>query len=174
MTDIMLRMLDVIKNYRSKLLSGALINNDHPAHKVCVRFNAGAHNKCAQTFVCFWFCFENVKKHPIRFSNKRFKSIFRPAHLLDWHCAIFNYMGANGFAIPAATYTDHRVCTMCTKCVNVNFFYRSSVSASVCCVCGQLSLWHILKLTVAHSHSSSSSVSLSVCHTPTKLPIQFI
>lgn len=145
MTDIMLRMLDVIKNYRSKLLSATLINNDHPAHVVCIRFNASAgrwlfwivcacvyvrrlfatwRTKCAQTFcvflILFLFCFENLKKHPIQFSNKRFKSIFRPAHSVDWHCTIFNYMGANGFTTPAAAATHihrppsvHNVHKMC-------------------------------------------------------------
>lgn len=114
MTDIMLRMLDVIKNYRSKLLSGALINNDHPAHVAAAFDSMPALTEQMCTDVCvflilflFSFCFEMVKKHPIRFSNKRFKSIFRPAHLLDWHCAIFNYMGANGSIPTAASATTH-------------------------------------------------------------------
>lgn len=37
MTDIMLRMLDVIKKYRSILLSGMLINNDRHAHWIQCR-----------------------------------------------------------------------------------------------------------------------------------------
>lgn len=127
---------------------------------------------CTRLYVFVLFCFVKFKKHPIQFrindSNPFLARTFCWLALCD-----FQLHGRQWLLAPQKhKHTPTTVCAQCahnwcSKCVKIkinvfNFFYRSRISLCVshtCCVC-RTALWHILKLTVAHSLELNRSVTL--------------